>query len=217
MTKMINFLKDKLIVPVYDFFLGLFRVRWRYYLIKKCEKSGVIFDDKNSVSFNGRCYLTISKNSYVKWGGHITINSGPLYCIDTISSSKIEVYDGASLKIGEGSGMSNVSIVCTNSITIGRETGFGAGCLIMDSNFHSLDYRLRRDPVKNDSDTKSLPIVIEDNVFVGAHSIICKGVTIGARSIIAAGAVVVKSIPPDCIAGGNPCVVIKPLVLNIND
>lgn len=38
---------------------------------------------------------------------------------------------------------------------------------------------------------------------------ICKGVTIGARSIIAAGSVVVKDIPADCIAGVNPCKVIK--------
>lgn len=38
---------------------------------------------------------------------------------------------------------------------------------------------------------------------------ICKGVTIGARSIIASSFVVVKSVPVDCIAGGNPCKVIK--------
>jgi acetyltransferase-like isoleucine patch superfamily enzyme len=52
-------------------------------------------------------------------------------------------------------------------------------------------------------------VIIEDDVFIGARSVICKGVTIGARSIIAAGSVVVKDIPADCIAGGNPCKVIK--------
>lgn len=59
--------------------------------------------------------------------------------------------------------------------------------------------------------TKSVPIVIEDDAWVGAHSIILKRVTIGARSIIAAGSVVTKSIPADCIAVGNPCKVIKKL------
>ena len=59
--------------------------------------------------------------------------------------------------------------------------------------------------------TKSPPIVIEDDVWVGAHSIILKGVTIGARSIIGAGSVVTKSIPADCVAAGNPCRVIKNL------
>ena len=58
---------------------------------------------------------------------------------------------------------------------------------------------------------KSAPIVIEDDVWVGAHSIILKGVTIGARSIIGAGSVVTKNIPPDCVAAGNPCRVIKSL------
>ena len=54
----------------------------------------------------------------------------------------------------------------------------------------------------------SASIVIEDDVWVGAHSIILKGVTIGARSIIGAGSVVTKSIPADCVAAGNPCRVI---------
>lgn len=57
----------------------------------------------------------------------------------------------------------------------------------------------------------SAPIVVEDDVWVGAHSIILKGVTIGARSIIGAGSVVTKSIPADCVAAGNPCRVIKNL------
>ncbi|KAB6168334.1 acyltransferase, partial [Bacteroides xylanisolvens] len=55
------------------------------------------------------------------------------------------------------------------------------------------------------------PIVIEDDVFIGAHCIISKGVTIGARSIVAAGSVVVKSIPPDEVWGGNPARFIKKL------
>lgn len=43
------------------------------------------------------------------------------------------------------------------------------------------------------------------------NCVILKGVTIGARSIIAAGSVVTKSIPADCVAGGNPAKVIKRL------
>lgn len=56
---------------------------------------------------------------------------------------------------------------------------------------------------------KASSISIEDDVLIGTCSIILKGVTIGARSIIAAGSVVTKSIPADCIAGGNPCKVIR--------
>lgn len=57
------------------------------------------------------------------------------------------------------------------------------------------------------------PIIIEDDVLIGARCIILKGVTIGAHSVIAAGSIVTKSIPKDCVAGGNPCKIIK----NIRD
>lgn len=60
----------------------------------------------------------------------------------------------------------------------------------------------------------SAPIVIGDYVFIGARCIIQKGVTIGEKAIIAAGSVVVKDIPPMCIAAGNPAKVIKYLDQN---
>lgn len=70
-----------------------------------------------------------------------------------------------------------------------------------------MDYMARR---TSNEGTKSAPIVIEDDVWVGTHSIIIlKGVTIGARSIIGAGSVVTKNIPPNCVAAGNHCKVIK--------
>lgn len=53
-------------------------------------------------------------------------------------------------------------------------------------------------------DALSKPIVIEDDVFIGAHSIILKGVNIGQGAIIAAGSVVTKSIPAYETWGGNP-------------
>ena len=69
-----------------------------------------------------------------------------------------------------------------------------------------MNYEVRR---TSNEGTKSAPIAMEDDVWVGAHSIILKGVTIGARSIIGAGSVVTKSIPADCVAAGNPCMLIK--------
>ena len=62
---------------------------------------------------------------------------------------------------------------------------------------------------KDLSTVKTAPIVIEDDVLIGSRCIILKGVTIGARSVIGAGSIVTKSIPPDCIAAGNPCKVIR--------
>ena len=54
-------------------------------------------------------------------------------------------------------------------------------------------------------------IVVNDDVLIGANSIILKGVHIGARSVVGAGSVVTKDVPSDCIVAGNPAKVIKGL------
>lgn len=54
-------------------------------------------------------------------------------------------------------------------------------------------------------------IEIGDNVWVGGGSIICPGVKIGSNSTIGAGSVVTKDIPPNVVAAGNPCRVIRDL------
>ncbi|MFP4354800.1 MAG: acyltransferase [Phycisphaerae bacterium] len=48
------------------------------------------------------------------------------------------------------------------------------------------------------------PIVIEDNVWIGAGAMVLAGVTVGANSIVAAGAVVTRDVPPDSVAMGIP-------------
>src|SRR6476646_2646676 len=55
------------------------------------------------------------------------------------------------------------------------------------------------------------PIVIKDNVWIGGGSIICAGVNIGENTTIGAGSVVVKDIPANVVAVGNPCKVIRAL------
>lgn len=77
----------------------------------------------------------------------------------------------------------------------------GANVTIMDSDQHTDDPRAGKDK----------PVRIEDNVWIGGGVTILKGVTIGRNSLIGAGSVVVKSIPENVIAAGNPCKVIRPL------
>ena len=85
----------------------------------------------------------------------------------------------------------------------------GSGCVILDTDSHSLDFNNRKIPKVDFANNNRKAIVIEDDVLIGTNSIVLKGVTIGARSIIGAGSVVAKDIPADCIAAGNPCKVIK--------
>lgn len=82
--------------------------------------------------------------------------------------------------------------------------------MINDSNHHSIDWRVRG--TSNDGkNAVSKPIIIGDYVFIGARSIILKGVTIGEKAIVAAGSAVVKDVPPLTIVAGNPAKVIKQL------
>ena len=57
------------------------------------------------------------------------------------------------------------------------------------------------------------PVTIGDNVWIGGSCIICASVTIGNNTTIGAGSVVVKSIPANVVAAGNPCRVTKNLSL----
>lgn len=82
----------------------------------------------------------------------------------------------------------------------------GSGCLITTTDSHPIHWEARR---LNTEPPASAPVIIEDDVFIGARSIVLKGVTIGQGAVIGAGSVVTKSIPPRVIAAGNPAKVIK--------
>jgi maltose O-acetyltransferase len=59
--------------------------------------------------------------------------------------------------------------------------------------------------------TQALPVTIGDDVWIGGGAILMPGISIGARSTVGAGSVVLKSIPEDSLAAGNPCRILQPL------
>ena len=113
----------------------------------------------------------------------------------------------AVIEIGDGTGMSNVMIAAHEKVSIGKDCSLGAGCKIMDTDFHALDLRDR----KANINTLHKPVKIGNGVFIGTEAIICKGVTIGDESIVGAGAVVTKNIPAGEIWAGNPAKFIRKL------
>ena len=93
-------------------------------------------------------------------------------------------------------------------LTIGNNVKIGGGTCIYTTDFHSLDAKIRCSS-EDMHHRKCAPVSIHDNVFIGAHSIILKGVTIGENSIIGAGSVVTKSVPANQIWAGNPAKFIR--------
>lgn len=147
----------------------------------------------------------------VKIGNYFTSASNQKHSIDTSACSKITVAPHAHLVIGDNVGMTCTSIQCEDRIEIGDHVIIGAGVLIMDSNFHDTSWKMRRAEDTGCSTAAKAPVKIGNDCFIGTRSVICKGVEIGPRSIIAAGSVVVKSVPSDEVWGGNPAIFIRKL------
>jgi len=111
---------------------------------------------------------------------------------------------GAELRIGNDVGMGGCAIVARKRVEIGDRAKLGGGTCIYDTDFHSLDPSSRADSVRDREATVHKPVRIGSDVFVGAHTTILKGVSIGDRSIVGACSVVTRDIPPDEIWAGNP-------------
>ncbi len=114
----------------------------------------------------------------------------------------------STLTIGSNFSMTGGSIVCAEKITIGDRVWVGANTIIMDTDFHPIDPEERQ---QNPKEGKTAPIVIENDVFIGANVLILKGVKIGAGATVGAGSVVTKDVPAKTIVAGNPAKVIKVL------
>ena len=109
----------------------------------------------------------------------------------------------ARIIIGESCGISNATLYAKQEIVIGNHVLLGSGVKVLDSDFHSLQARYRGTS-EDKSHTISKPIYIGDNVFIGAGTIVLKGISIGPEAIIGAGSVVTKSVPAGEIWAGNP-------------
>ncbi len=183
---------------------------WRVFVFLKMRSNGVKIG--SGVTFYGFPIVSLSKQ------GMITIGDGCSLC----SSSEFTALGvnhpvilrllrpGASIRIGAHTGISGGVICAAASVEIGNNVLLGANVTIVDTDFHAIKADGRRynaDP----KDIKTEAVFIEDNVFIGANTIVLKGAKIGKNSVIGAGSVVTGTIPSDVIAAGNPAKVIKPL------
>ena len=97
----------------------------------------------------------------------------------------------------------NLTLVDDGHIYVGDYVMFGPNVTIATAN-HPIDPELRLRPYQYNKD-----VHIGNNVWIGAGVVIVPGITIGDNSVIGAGSIVVKDIPSNVVAVGNPCKVIR--------
>lgn len=141
----------------------------------------------------GRARMDVLPFNKFELGSRSTIED---YC--TINNGVGDVFIGDNTLIG----MSNVII---GPVTIGNNVIFAQNIVASGLNH---EYRDVETPISLQK-TIVAPIIIEDDCWIAANSVITSGVTIGKHSVVAAGAVVTKSVSPYSVAAGNPARVIK--------
>lgn len=184
---------------------------------------------KNTMSHGGRFFpyrrsvYRLARSAKIELHHHIKFNSHRVFSSKSesilrmdadsalIVEGRFDVYHGCDiailkkgeLRLGGGYLNSGVQIRCSNRISIGKGAAIARNVCIQDSDFHTVIY------ADGTSNLPSAPVVIGNHVWIGVNATILKGVTIGDNAIIAAGAVVTKDIPPNCVAAGVPAKVIR--------
>lgn len=136
--------------------------------------------------------LLMQGNSKLYINGISNFGMGSIICI----------HDNCTLSVGDGTYFSgDTKINVWDSVTIGDNCLISWDVIILDSDSHTV--------ILDKPQEKTKPVVIGNHVWIGCGAIILKGVHIGDNSIIAAGSIVTKDIPANCLAAGNPAKVIK--------
>lgn len=142
----------------------------------------------------------------IELGDYVTLY-GTLF-----SQSHGKIIIGDNTRLGKGSIIRSVE-----KVVVGSYTAIADNVVISDNGNHPIDPDFRRrmklDTLGGDmrlwKHSEHAPVIIGENVWVGEHSRIQRGVTIGDNAIIAAGAIVTKDVPANSIVAGIPAKVIK--------
>ncbi|SFD80693.1 Acetyltransferase (isoleucine patch superfamily) [Chitinophaga sp. CF118] len=157
-----------------------------------------------NVNVRGIAHVDIRGRSRIIIGNNTVLNSSNYgYHMNMFSAVKL-LADGedALIRIGSNCRIHGTCIHARERIEIGNNVLIAANTNIIDSNGHDMCWN---DPSKRiNTNGAALPVIIADDVWIGANVIILPGVTIGRGAIIGAGCVVNRPVPSMSLAFGNP-------------
>lgn len=188
-------------------------IRFLRYFIRKLESNPVKQIEKNEGSLPYSNSVINGKIEIRKKGGKVLIGENSLIeCLIATETENSIVTIGNSVYIGGGT-----TIDCVERITIEDNVLISFQCIIQDSDNHSTKYSERKNDTRdwmnnqhhNWELTPKKPVKISKGAWLGARSIILKGVTIGEGAIVGAGSVVTKDVPDWTIVAGNPAKIIR--------
>ena len=193
--KAVRKIKESLLIPFYNIYGKLLFIL-----------NGVKLPDNMNV--RGILKLHITRRGIVNVGKNLSLNSGENHNVIGRQQKSIFWVEGK-LTIGNNVGISATAIICNHEIEIGNGVTIGGNTVIYDTDFHSLNSVTRANKVEDKRNAKWGKVTLKDNVFIGAHCTILKGVTIGENSIIGACSLITKDIPNNEVWAGNPAKCIK--------
>jgi len=113
---------------------------------------------------------------------------------------KINVDRGATLAIGKGTFLNyGARVICHESVHIGAGCKIAYDAIITDTDEHHVPGQV----------AMTSPVFIGDGAWIGARSIVLKGVHIGDQAIVGAGSVVTRDVPARSIVAGQPAELIR--------
>lgn len=116
--------------------------------------------------------------------------------------------EGAEIVLHERVGLSGNSIVACKKIEIGVHTNLGVNACVYDTDFHCVEPQ-KRECQRSIEDANSQPVNIGSNVWIGANSIVLKGVSIEDDAVVGAMSLVTRDVGKGTVVGGVPATVIK--------
>lgn len=159
---------------------------------------------KDFVSY-GVPIVDINMKGKFKVGHGLRFNSGKYHAMGGRQQQCYFVAGpGAEIIIGNNVGLTSAAIISRKRIVIEDNVKIGINTVIYDTDFHSLYAEMRNSVPERIDGVRCADVHIKEGAFIGGHSTILKGVTIGKNSIVGAGSVVFESIPDEQIWVGNP-------------